>query len=76
MCKNCAGTRISETRGDGTKWEYVIDENGTRIGSMVGHVRDDYLERGYTYSAHTGRWTQPEEPMVFDKWGKPIVQDD
>lgn len=59
MCKKCAGTRISETRGDGTKWEYVINEDGVRIGSMVGNIRDDFIRDGYTFSAQTGKWEAP-----------------
>ena len=61
MCKNCAGTKIFESRGDGTEWEYTIDENGTRIGRMVGTTHDRMKAAGYTFSAQTGRWTLPEE---------------
>lgn len=56
MCRDCAGTRIFETRGDGTRWEYVISDDGVRVGQMVGTERDDYITRGYTYSAQTGGW--------------------
>jgi hypothetical protein len=61
MCKNCAGTKISETRGDGTLWEYVIDENGVKTGKMVGTESEYYRKRGYTFSAQTGRWETPLE---------------
>lgn len=59
MCRKCAGTRISEIRGDGTRWEYVINDDGVRVGRMVGTERDDYIARGYTYSVQTGRWEPP-----------------
>lgn len=56
MCVNCAGTKIFETRGDGTRWEYVIDEHGVMVGHMVGTERE-----GRTYNAQTGTWTSPSE---------------
>ena len=55
MAGSGAGTVITEWRGDGTIWKYVIDEHGVKVGSMV-NTQSEYEARGYTYSAQTGRW--------------------
>jgi hypothetical protein len=55
------GTKIFASKGDGTEWEYTIDENGTRIGHMVGTTADREKALGKVYSAQTGKWSYPDE---------------
>lgn len=56
MSDKGAGTKIFKTRGDGTEWEYTIDENGTHIGRMVGTTADREEALGKEYNAQTGKW--------------------
>lgn len=59
MAHKSAGTVITESRGDGTLWEYVINDDGVHIGHMIGTESEYYKQRGYQYSAQTGRWEKP-----------------
>lgn len=56
-----AGTKIFVTKGDGTEWEYTIDDNGVRIGHMTGTTGDRMRAMGREYSAQTGNWEKPKE---------------
>lgn len=61
MCAKCAGTVIFESRGDGTEWRYVINDQGVKVGTMIGTTHERMEARGFTYSAQTGRYEPPRE---------------